>query len=311
MKPIILFILALCSPITAAQGKAANTNLSTSCRKSLPIDEFLLPDDAAAAKAAFEELRAALQSGNRSRVIALFDFPADLVLDGHGVKFDNAPQFESRYAKVFTPYVTNSVREQDAEKLTAGWEGVSLSNGAVRFRRTVGGNFRIDDVRPHPVDPPTGSVKEFLEKRLTCPPLVVEGRIVAYNWATHAMPGFENIYNDHFIVDVTNALRGDLAKRRIRVDFWGVSHLPQYNLPAHVFDPGPLWRMYLRRADEPPANSEVCDKDVQETISFVDDAGREVEKASAITVLSGDTSPTYAGLSCFETSQQFFETLVP
>ena len=309
MKRIIAFLLALCPAITVAQDKA--TGLSTPCRKNMPVDEFLLPDDAASAKAAFEELRVALESGNRSRVLALVAFPADLVLDGRGVKFDNARDFEKHYEKVFTAYVTNSVREQNAETLSAGWEGVSLSNGAVRFRRTESGNFEIDDVRPRPVDPPTGYVKDFLDKRLTCPPVVVEGRIVAYNWVTHAAPGFENIYIDHFIVDVTNVLRGNLAEHRIRVDFWGVSHLPEYNLPAHVFNLGPLWRMYLRRADEPPANSEVCSKDVQETISSVDDAGKEVDRTSAITALSGETSLTYAGLRCFEANQQFFETQVP
>lgn len=273
----------------------------------MPADEFLLPDDASAAKAAFEELRFALANDNRSRVIALVDFPADLVLDGRGVKFDTAQEFDKQYEKVFTEYVTKSVREQDPEKLIAGWEGVSLSNGAVRFRRTESGKFRIDDVRPRPMDPPTGSLKDFLDKRLTCLPVVVEGRIAAFNWVTHTMPGFENIYVDHFIVDVTNVLRGTLADHRIRVDFWGVSHLPQYNLPARAFDPGFQWRMYLRRADDPAVNSEVCSKDVQETISYVDEAGREVEKASAIKALSGETSLAYAGLNCFQVNQQFFE----
>src|SRR5215475_11240678 len=133
MKPIITFLLALCSATMAAQSKAAD---STSCRKNVPIDEFLLPDDAAAARAAFEDLRGALVSGNRARVIALVAFPSDLVLDGRGVKFETARELEKEYENVFTPYVMNSVREQDAEKLSAGWEGVSLSNGAVRFRRT-------------------------------------------------------------------------------------------------------------------------------------------------------------------------------
>ena len=115
----------------------------------------------------------------------------------------------------------------------------------------------------------------------------------------------------HFIVDVTNVLRGALAEHRIRVDFWGVSHLPKYNLPAHAFNLGPLWKMYLRPADETPANSEVCSKDVQEMISSVDEAGRELGKESAITPPSGESSLTYAGLHCFEARQQFFQTLVP
>ncbi|HKT48073.1 MAG TPA: hypothetical protein VJP87_11165 [Candidatus Acidoferrales bacterium] len=304
MKPIIAFLLALCPALTAAQDKAVD--VPTPCRKNLPIDEFLLPDDAAAAKAAFEELRVALLSGNRSRVIELVAFPADLVLDGRGVKFDTAREFEKRYEEVFTEYVTTSVREQNPEELTAGWEGVSLSNEAVRFRRTEAGDFRIDGVRPRPASPPD-FVKEFLDKRLTCPPVVVEGRIVAYNWVTHQMPGFENIYIDHFIADVTNVLRGTVAENRIRVDFWGLSHMPEYNLPPRAFAPGSTWRMYLRRAGEPPANSGVCRLDVPETISSVNEAGVELEKMSAIEPLSGETSLTYVGLRCFETGKQFFE----
>ena len=60
----------------------------------MQLDEFLLPDDASAARAAFEEVRFALVNADKSRVIALVDFPADLVLDGRGVKFDTAQEFE-------------------------------------------------------------------------------------------------------------------------------------------------------------------------------------------------------------------------
>jgi len=305
MKAIITFLLALCSAVTVAQDN--QVNLPTQCRKDLPIDEFLLPDDSAAAKAAFEELRVALLRGDRTRVIALVAFPADLVLDGKGVKFDTAGDFEKQYDKIFTAHVKNSVREQESKHLIAGWEGVSLSNRAVSFRRTATGNFMIDDVRPYDVTPPTGYEKEFLDKRLTCPPVVVQGRVAAFNWVSHAMPGFENIYIDHFIVDVEKVLRGTLPGHQIRVDFWGVSHLPEYNLPATAFHSGPSWRLYLRPTDKPPENPEVCSKDVQETISSVDENGRELEKTSAITSLFGETSLTYAGLSCFEAHQQFFE----
>jgi len=202
VKRLVLFILTICcASMAASQEKAANT--SPTCRKTLPIDEFLMPDDAAAAKAALEELRVALQNGDRSGVIALVAFPADLVLDGSGVKFDTPREFEKRYDRVFTAYVANSVRDQNPEELRAGWQGVSLSNGALRFRRTQTGNFRIDDVRPLGVDPPPPELKDFLDKRLTCPPVVVEGRVVAYNWVTHKLPGFEDIYLDHFIVDVS------------------------------------------------------------------------------------------------------------
>jgi len=67
-----------------------------------------------------------------------------------------------------------------------------------------------------------------------------------------------------------------------------------------------VWRIYLRRDNEPPV-SEVCTKDVQEMISSVDEAGQEVDKASAIRALSGETSLTYEGLRCYEAKQQFFE----
>ena len=46
-----------------------------------------------------------------------------------------------------------------------------------------------------------------------------------------------------------------------------------------------------------------------ECTSDVDESGRELEKASAIKALSGETSLTYAGLHCFQVNQQFFELL--
>lgn len=303
-KTLITFLLALCPVMTVAQNQQVSA--PTQCRKDLLIDEFLLPDDAAAAKAAFEELRGELLREDRAGVMALVAFPANLVVNGRGVKFDTVRDFETRYDKIFTAYVWNSVRE-DSNQLIADWEGVSLSNRAVRFKRMATGNFRIDDVRPRAVTPPTGYEKEFLEKRLTCPPVVVEGRVGAFNWASHMMPGFENIYIDHFIVEVKKVLRGTLPERWIRVDFWGVSHLPEYNLPATAFQSGPSWRLYLRPADESLENPEVCGKDVLETISSVDESGRELEKTSAITSLFGETPPTYVGLRCFEARQQFFE----
>jgi hypothetical protein len=287
----------------AAQKAAAEP--STKCRKNLMIDEFLLPEDASAAKRAFEAFRTALLHGNKEQVIAMVAFPADFVIDGRGVKFDTSRDVRASYNKIFTPYVTDSVRKQKIDELLAGWEGVTLSNSAVRLTRGENGAFLIGDVRPRPVVL-TGFAAEFEAKRLTCPPLVVEGRIVAYNWVSHAFPGFENIYIDHFIVDVTTVVSGNLPDKRVRVDFWGVSHLPDYNLPSQVFGTDHIWRIYLRSENQQPINQEVCGKEVQETISFVNEGGREVERESAITALAGNESPSYTGLRCFEAHRQFF-----
>ena len=280
------------------------------CRKNLRIDEFLLSEDAIAAKRSFSAFRSALLGGNRERVIAMIEFPADLVLNGYGTKFDSAQQFLNKYDEFFTAYVTESVRHQNPEELLAGWAGVSLSDGAVTFERGNDGVYRVKDIRPKPVKLPN-SIAEFLDHRLTCPPVVAEGRIVAYDWATHKAPGFENIYIDHLIFDVTNVLRGDFPQTRIRVDFWGVTHLPDYNLPNEVFEPGSIWRMYLRPEGLPPSNEEVCRKGVQETISNVDETGRELWKESAIKILAGEDSLTFAALPCFEVSKQLLSKANP
>ena len=206
------------------------------CLKSLKVDGFLLPEDAAAAKNTFEKFRKALLSGNREQVIAMMEFPADLILDGYPLKFDTPNEFADKYDKFFTGYVIDSIHDQAPEELLAGWGGVSLSNGAVQFTRSEDGAFRISNVAPKYERLPD-SITKFLENRLLCPPVVVDGRIVAYNWVSHSFPGFENIYIDHFIVDVTNVLNGNVPQKRIRVDFWGVSHLPEYNLPPKAFEP--------------------------------------------------------------------------
>jgi len=70
-----------------------------------------------------------------------------------------------------------------------------------------------------------------------------------------------------------------------------------------------VWRMYLRRADDSPSNSEACGKNVQETISNMDQEGRELGRDSAMVLLSGEGALSYAGLPCFEAKQQYFETL--
>ncbi len=305
VKHFVIVILTLF--LSVAAGAQSGAVPSDRCRKSLKVDEFLLLDDAAAAKRAFETFRNALLSGNREQVIELMNFPADLVVNGYPLKIGTAREFLGKYDRVFTGYVIGSVRNQKPDELLGGWDGVSLSNGAVRFMRTESGEFRISDVRPKRVRPPN-FIADFLEHRLSCPPVVVDGRIVAYNWVSHSFPGFENIYVDHLIVDVTSVINGTVPQERIRVDFWGVSHLPEYNLTPKAFEPGSVWRMYLRPADAPPANDEVCGREVQESISSVDEAGRELKKESAIKVLAGGSTPTYSGLPCFEVHKQFFTT---
>ena len=303
VKHLVTAVLILLScGVGAAQD---GVNPPEGCRKSLKIGEFLLQEDATAAKRALFTLRGALLDGNREQVVALIRFPADFVLNGYGMKFETADQFMGKFDDFFTGYVIDSVRKQDPEELLAGWDGVSLSDGAVSFEKSDNGEFRISNIRSKQ-DKLPDFIAEFLDHRLACPPEVVEGRIVAYDWATHIMPGPENIYTDHLIVDVTLVLSGRVSQKRIRVDFLGVSNLPGYNLPSEAFEPGSAWRMYLRSAAEPPSNSGICGKDAQESIPFVDEAGREVEKKSAIKVLTGEDSPTYAGLPCFEVRKQFF-----
>jgi len=69
--------------------------------------------------------------------------------------------------------------------------------------------------------------------------------------------------------------------------------------------------MYLRPADSPPANQEVCGKDVQEFISSVDETGKEISKESAINVLSGEGELSYDGLACYEVRKQFIYKTEP
>jgi hypothetical protein len=298
---IIIVTLLFFGVATAQNGEVQPEG----CRKSLKVDEFLLPEDATAAKNTFEKFRKALLSGNREQVIAMMKFPADLILDGYPLKFDTPNEFAYKYDKFFTGYVIESVHNQAPEELLAGWDGVSLSNGAISFARSGNGEFLVSNIIPN-YEPLPDSIADFLDHRLTCPPVVVDGQIVAYNWVSHTFPGSEGIYADHFIVDVINVLSGNVTQKRIRVDFWGVSHMPEYKLPPKAFEPDSVWRMYLRPAAMSPSNDEVCAKDVQELITNVDETGRELSKESAIKVLIGKDTPTYADLPCYETHKQFF-----
>lgn len=274
------------------------------CRPHLTVAEFLLPEDANVAKDAFRSFRQALLDDDRKTVIGHVRFPLDVVLSGSLLHLNNPHELLDRYDDVFSSFVLSSVRRQDPERLVAGWDGVSDERGTLRFIWNDG-VYAVGDVMPTRLAP-KGDVADFLSKRLTCPPLVVEGKLAAYDWASQ-MPAFENIYVDHLIVDVTRVLRGTLTERRIRVDFWGVSHLPDYNLPKDAYTRPGIWRMYLRAADRPPKNSDVCSQDVQERVSFVDESGQEAETQSAFVPISteNDTTMTYAGLSCFEAKKQY------
>ncbi len=297
--PVLLILI-----VSAAAGGQSSPVPLDGCRKELKVDEFLVPEDANLAKSTFEKFRSALLGGNREQVVGLMRFPADLVFNGRGHRFDSPREFRGSYEKVFTRYVIDSVRDQKAEELLGGWNGVQLSNHAVSFTRGEDGEFRVSNVIPKVVPVPD-FMAPYQDHQLTCPPVVIEGRIVAYDWVTHMFPGFESIYVDHFIVEVTGIVSGKLAARRIRVDFWGVSHLPDYNLSPKAFEAGPVWRMYLRPADGPSSNQEVCTQDVQESIAGVDEAGRELRRDSAITVIAGEGTPTFVGLPCFEVRKQF------
>lgn len=276
------------------------------CRKILKMDDFLLPGDAVAAKQTFVAFQKALVSGDRQRVVSEMKVPADLVINGYPTKFEGPADLLSRYNSVFNRYVTRSVAKQKPENLLAGWDGVTFRNETVVLVKNESGGFEIGDVRQEPFPPRSGSIADFMASRLTCPPVVIDGRIVAYNWVSHSFPGFENIYADHLIVDVLNVVRGTVPQKRIRVDFWSVSNLSDYNLPKEVFERGRVWRIYLRPAASPPPNDEVCGKDVPETISDVDETGRKLGEHSAIQVLNDEEAPTYTGLPCFEARKQYF-----
>jgi len=305
MKNCSLVILLLGLTGLPASGQGVKPD-PPKCRQSLSLVEFLVPEDANAAKDAFRAFRSALLDGDKKKVVDHVRFPLDLVVDGYGLRFKDASELAGRYADIFTPYVLSSVRTQDPEHLVADWNGISLENGAVRFVWDNGG-FLIDNVIPSPIKI-SKDVAEFLSKRPTCPPLVIEGSVVAYDWMSR-MPAFENIYVDHLIVDVTRVLSGVPPQSRIRVDFWGVSHLPEYNLPSEALHVPQVWRMYLRPDVDPPKSSEVCGKDIQERVLFVDEeTGREVESQSAIIPLGGEDggTMTYVGLPCFEAKKQYF-----
>lgn len=260
-----ILLVSLTGPVVSQQPVAPPEG----CRTSLKIDDFLLPDDATAAKQTFAAFQKALAIGDRQRVVAGIKFPADLVIRGYPTKFDEPADLLNRYDSVFSSYVKRSVAKQKPGNLLAGWDGITFRNETVVFVKSESGGFEIGNVRQEPFPPRSGSITDYMKSRLTCPPVVIEGRIVAYNWVSHSFTGFENIYADHFIVDVLKVVRGTVPQKRIRVDFWGVSHLPEYNLPKEVFERGGVWKMYLRPAASPPSNDEVCRKDVQETISAV------------------------------------------
>ena len=303
MKRILVAILIiLAAGIASAQSP--HPTPPQGCSKTLTVDQFLLPDDAAAAKQAFETFRDALLSGNREEVISQVKFPADLVLDGYGVIFKSPQEFEAKYDQLFTQYVISSVRRQKPNELVAGWEGVRLPNGAVKFSREENGRYLIVDIRSSHQRLPK-EMQEFEYTQYTCKPVVVEGRVIAYDWWSHNLPGPGGIYIDHFVIAVGSVLSGPAMSNRIHADYWGAGPSPNYSLPDDVFKPGFVWRMYLRPADSTMKQNGICEGEVQENIPIVDEGGNETGKIPAITFQDDEKSVTFNGLPCFEVDQGY------
>jgi hypothetical protein len=295
------FIFALLILSTVGTAQELKNTKDESCRPSLTLSEFLLPEDETAARSAFSYFRQALLSGKKKQIAEQLKMPFDAVIRGYPVRFKDSNELLQRYAEVFTRFATSAIRMQSPDNLVVRRGAVATPDDVVTLEKR-GGRFHVSGVRTRRDTP---GPNEWLAKRLTCSPVVIEGTIVAYNWVSRSMPGFENIYIDHLLLDVSKVLRGQLDRTRIRVDFWGVAHLPDYNLPKEITEPGKTWRMYLRPAEQPPENREVCN-DVQMTVSFVDEQGKEIEKKSVVVSVTPSTGPTsYSVLPCFQVERQF------
>lgn len=131
-------------------------------------------------------------------------------------------------------------------------------------------------------------------------PLDIEGRIIAYHWANHVFPGFENIHIEHFVVRVERVIEGHSVPKYIRVDFWGAPHLDEYRLPDEIFEKGNLWRMYLVPHSAASVSEETCQPDVDLTITNVDENGREIGKESAFSSIETVSDlPDFGSLPCY------------
>ena len=131
-------------------------------------------------------------------------------------------------------------------------------------------------------------------------PLDVEGRVVAYHWANHVFPGFEGIHIEHFVLRVERVLAGHSDPKYLRVDFWGASHLDEYRLPDEIFEEGKLWRMYLVPHSAASVSKETCQPDVDLTITYVDENGREIGKEPTFSSLDTVSDlPDFGSLPCY------------
>ena len=162
-------------------GQSPKTD-APKCRHHLTVDEFLIPEDANAAKGSFRSFRQALLDGDRKTGVGHVRFPLDVVLSGSWLRWNDALDLRDHYDDVFTSFVLSSVRSQDPERLMAGWDGVSDEREALRFIWNDG-TYMVGDVMPKRVEA-KGDIAEFLSKRLSCPPLVLEGKLADFDWAS-------------------------------------------------------------------------------------------------------------------------------
>ena len=268
------------------------------CRETLSLAEFFIPEDQRLVIQGFRGFKEAVLANRRAEVARKIHFPFELYQNGRWRQIENEEAFLKEYGSLFTPSLVASLAVITNESLSVNWDSIRTPSRQFTFLYK-NGTLALDSILLTKL--PKAANEAGSRPWVTCPPIVIEGSVEAYNWVSHIFPGFENIYVDNLLVKVHRALRGHNIGAKIRVDFWGVSHLSRYNLPKELYTPG-SWRLYLRDISDPPENQEVCQGDVQSVVRSVDESGEEVDSQPAtVRVSDGKMAPVeFKGLRCYQ-----------
>jgi hypothetical protein len=162
---------------------------------------------------------------------------------------------------------------------------------------TLIATFALSESAPEVRVQPPPAPKLFSER------VEIEGAVVAYQWTSHMIMGFEGIYVDVMVVRVDKVVKGDKLPKYIRVDFWGnVDPKLKLQLPEELFKGSARWKMLVNRPSAVfPRNSEVCQPLSKDTITLVHEDTGKSEEVSAFrkTAVGLEDYPDVRHLPCF------------
>ncbi len=287
------FLITTCAPAQAGDCGAGT------------LERFFLPEDAAKIKTAFIGFQKALRENDLQQLTIFVDKSTRVVeVSDSAIQSREGGDWQRSLDRIFTPYVRAGVNTQRPECLIVDWGGgIALENGSVWFRRREDSSLKVQEIFTNKIKPdPEDDFPPPSQPTPAEDPVVIQGTVLGFDW-TSSLFAPEGIYTPRFIVRVEKTLSGMALPNKVRVDFWAVKGQAEYTLPDEFYQPGHVWKLYLRDSSKSPADGRVCHSEAADTIDFVDASTQKIVDVHP-TIAALDPAHkgllSFVNLPCFE-----------